>query len=240
MRIKVTIQEKIELRKLYEQIKSMPVGSILSLNGVTYSRRSLATHATAMWGKKGGFVSPKEYGISGTADERKYSMAKWIEVYLMNTNQKRLVVELLRSQIILGLDAISAYSWVYHNKRYKKRKAEMFDSIHQNEVAYGHVFPINGAAPNRSNMFKTGKSLASLFDVTAKYDGTTITFDYYQSLFATKMRLGKEGAVLGSTFPKRQRGLALNKEAMDFFIKEILITFVKNLGGEITDYDKYR
>ena len=116
---------------------------------------------------------------------------------------------------------------------YKRKKAKLFSSTITNEVKY-NLFAT--PAPDKANLFYTGAAFKSLFGSKIFYNGERIMFDYSSTLFANRMRVGYGKTMISGLFPRRQEGFGLNDISMDFFIKNILIKFVENLRGTITDF----
>ena len=220
MRIQRSIEQLTAIQNAYEQIKRMPMGSVLYIDGVRYTRRSLRASTRAR--DKGKFVSVPKI----------MSLQEWIEYYTQYGN-KRPLYELFKSQVILGHDAKGGYSWTYSNAKYKRKKAKLFSSTITNEVKY-NLFAT--PAPDKSNLFYTGAAFKSLFGSKIFYNGERIMFDYGSKLFANRMRFGYGKTMISGLFPRRQEGFGLNDISMDFFIKNILIKFVENLRGTITDF----
>ena len=221
MRIQRTIEQLTAIQNAYEQIKRMPMGSVLYIDGVRYTRRSLRASTRAR--DKGKFVSVPKI----------MSLQEWIEYYTQYGN-KRPLYELFKSQVILGHDAKGGYSWTYSNAKYKRKKAKLFSSTITNEVKY-NLFAT--PAPDKANLFYTGAAFNSLFGSKIFYNGERIMFDYSSTLFANRMRVGYGKTMISGLFPRRQEGFGLNDISMDFFIKNILTKFVENLRGTITDFE---
>lgn len=220
MRIQRTIEQLTAIQNAYEQIKRMPMGSVLYIDGVRYTRRSLRASTRAR--DKGKFVSVPKI----------MSLQEWIEYYTRYGN-KRPLYELFKSQVILGHDAKGGYSWTYSNAKYKRKKAKLFNNTITNEVKY-NLFAT--PAPDKANLFYTGAAFKSMFMSKIFYNGERIMFDYGSTLFANRMRVGYGRTMISGLFPRRQEGFGLNDISMDFFIKNILIKFVENLRGTITDF----
>ena len=220
MRIQRTIEQLTAIQNAYEQIKRMPMGSVLYIDGVRYTRRSLRAYTRAR--DKGKFVSVPKI----------MSLQEWIEYYIQYGN-KRPLYELFKSQVILGHDAKGIYSWTYSNAKYKRKKEKLFSSTITNEVKYNlFATPL----PNKANLFYTGAAFKSLFGSKIFYNGERIMFDYSSTLFANRMRIGYGKTMISGLFPRGQEGFGLNDISMDFFIKNILTKFVENLRGTITDF----
>ena len=220
MRIQRTIEQLTAIQNAYEQIKRMPMGSVLYIDGVRYTRRSLRASTRAR--DKGKFVSVPKI----------MSLQEWIEYYTQYGN-KRPLYELFKSQVILGHDSKGGFSWTYSNAKYKRKKAKLFSSTITNEVKY-NLFAT--PAPDKANLFYTGAAFKSLFSSNIFYNGERIMFDYSSTLFANRMRVGYGKTMISGLFPRRQEGFGLNDISMDFFIKNILTKFVENLRGTITDF----
>ena len=220
MRIQRTIEQLTAIQNAYEQIKRMPMGSVLYIDGVRYTRRSL-------------FATVRPRNEKGFAPIPKImSLAEWIEYYIRNGN-KQYLYNLFKSQVILGHDAKGGYSWTYSNTKYKRKKAKLFNNTLTNEVKY-NLFAT--PAPDKANLFYTGAAFKSMFKSKIFYNGERIMFDYSSTLFANRMRVGYGRTMISGLFPKRQEGFGLNDISMDFFIKNILTKFVENLRGTITDF----
>ena len=221
MRIQRTIEQLTAIQNAYEQIKRMPMGSVLYIDGVRYTRRSL-------------FATVRPRNEKGFAPIPKImSLVEWIEYYIRNGN-KQYLYNLFKSQVILGHDAKGGYSWTYSNAKYKRKKAKLFSSTITNEVKY-NLFAT--PAPDKANLFYTGAAFKSLFGSKIFYNGERIMFDYSSTLFANRMRVGYGKTMISGLFPRRQEGFGLNDISMDFFIKNILTKFVENLRGTITDFE---
>ena len=223
MRIQRTIEQLTAIQNAYEQIKRMPMGSVLYIDGVRYTRRSLRAYTRAR--DKGKFVSVPKI----------MSLQEWIEYYTQYGN-KRPLYELFKSQVILGHDAKGVYSWTYSNAKYKRKKEKLFSSTITNEVKY-NLFAT--PSPNKANLFYTGAAFNSLFGSKIFYNGERIMFDYSSTLFATRARRMHKSILPTMNyplFPRAQEGFGLNDISMDFFIKNILTKFVENLRGTITDF----
>ena len=221
MRIQRTIEQLTAIQNAYEQIKRMPMGSVLYIDGVRYTRRSL-------------FATVRPRNEKGFAPIPKImSLVEWIEYYIRNGN-KQYLYNLFKSQVILGHDAKGGYSWTYSNAKYKRKKAKLFNSTITNEVKY-NLFAT--PAPDKANLFYTGAAFKSLFGSKIFYNGERIMFDYSSTLFANRMRVGYGKTMISGLFPRRQEGFGLNDISMDFFIKNILTKFVENLRGTITDFE---
>ena len=220
MRIQRTIEQLTAIQNAYEQIKRMPMGSVLYIDGVRYTRRSL-------------FATVRPRNEKGFAPIPKImSLVEWIEYYIKNGN-KQYLYNLFKSQVILGHDAKGGYSWTYSNAKYKRKKAKLFSSTITNEVKY-NLFAT--PAPDKANLFYTGAAFKSMFKSKIFYNGERIMFDYSSTLFANRMRVGYGKTMISGLFPRRQEGFGLNDISMDFFIKNILTKFVENLRGTITDF----
>ena len=220
MRIQRTIEQLTAIQNAYEQIKRMPMGSVLYIDGVRYTRRSL-------------FATVRPRNEKGFAPIPKImSLSEWIEYYIRNGN-KQYLYNLFKSQVILGHDAKGGYSWTYSNAKYKRKKAKLFTNTITNEVKY-NLFAT--PAPDKANLFYTGAAFKSMFNSKIFYNGERIMFDYSSTLFANRMRVGYGRTMISGLFPKRQEGFGLNDISMDFFIKNILNKFVENLRGTITDF----
>ena len=224
MRIQRTIEQLTAIQKAYEQIKRMPMGSVLYIDGVRYTRRSL-------------FATVRPRNEKGFAPIPKImSLSEWIEYYIKNGN-KQYLYNLFKSQVILGHDAKGGYSWTYSNEKYKRKKARLFGGIISNEVKY-NLFAT--PSPSKANLFYTGESFKSLFKSKIFYNGERIMFDYSSTLFANRIRKPHKDVLSSASFPlfpRAQEGFGLNDISMDFFIKNILIKFVENLRGTITDFE---
>ena len=220
MRIQRTIEQLTAIQNAYEQIKRMPMGSVLYIDGVRYTRRSL-------------FATVRPRNEKGFAPIPKImSLVEWIEYYIKNGN-KQYLYNLFKSQVILGHDAKGGYSWTYSDVKYKRKKAKLFNNTITNEVKY-NLFAT--PAPDKANLFYTGAAFKSMFSSKIFYNGERIMFDYSSTLFANRMRVGYGRTMISGLFPRRQEGFGLNDISMDFFIKNILIKFVENLRGTITDF----
>ena len=220
MRIQRTIEQLTAIQNAYEQIKRMPMGSVLYIDGVRYTRRSL-------------FATVRPRNEKGFAPIPKImSLVEWIEYYIKNGN-KQYLYNLFKSQVILGHDAKGGYSWTYSDVKYKRKKAKLFSSTITNEVKY-NLFAT--PAHDKANLFYTGAAFKSMFKSKIFYNGERIMFDYSSTLFANRMRVGYGKTMISGLFPRRQEGFGLNDISMDFFIKNILTKFVENLRGTITDF----
>ena len=223
MRIQRTIEQLTAIQNAYEQIKRMPMGSVLYIDGVRYTRRSL-------------FATVRPRNEKGFAPIPKImSLVEWIEYYIKNGN-KQYLYNLFKSQVILGHDAKGGYSWTYSDVKYKRKKAKLFSSTITNEVKY-NLFAT--PAHDKANLFYTGAAFKSMFKSKIFYNGERIMFDYSSTLFATRTRRMHKSILPTMNyplFPRAQEGFGLNDISMDFFIKNILTKFVENLRGTITDF----
>ena len=232
MRINSTIEQLTELKWFYEQILNMPLGSVMYIDGVKYTRANPYS-VERLRDERGRFV--RDTSIDNVMPDgsvnRDHTLDFWIS-YFVKRGNKRVLYELLKSQILSGYDAIGEYSWTYKNERYKKHKETIFPRVSA-QIKYKSIFP--SPQPHKTNMFNTGKSMQSVFSTDIYYDGEKIMFNYHKTLYANRFRIGIGRTQLGGLFPNRQEGFGLNKKTMDFFIREILVTFVAKLDGRIID-----